>query len=62
MMYNGALANGALANGALAHFTVINRAVARCYKKVGHPGNIQLFLTHTHVSGWKNSQFYYQYI
>ena len=36
-------------NGALAHFAVINRAVARCSKKVGHPGyrdSIIAFLRH----------------
>ena len=29
-----------MCNGALAHFTVINSAVAHCFKKVGHPGCI----------------------
>ena len=27
-----------MCNGAMAHFTVINRVVAHCFKKVGHPG------------------------
>ena len=27
-----------MCNGALARFTVVNRAVAHCFKKVGHPG------------------------
>ena len=27
-----------MCNDALAHFTVTNRAVAHCFKKVGHPG------------------------
>ena len=26
-----------MCNGAMAHFTVINRVVAHCFKKVGHP-------------------------
>ena len=28
-----------MCNGALAHFTVVKRAVAHCFNKVGHPGN-----------------------
>ena len=39
-------------NGALAHFAVINRAVARCFKKVGQPGyrdSIIPFLRHKKI-------------
>ena len=36
-----------MCNGALAHFTVVNRAVAHCFNKVGHPGFTWFLVTFT---------------
>ena len=38
-----------MSNGAMAHFTVVNRAVAHCFNKVGHPGPIAC-----HAEVWIN--------